>query len=406
MNVVVTGVGVVSAFGSGLAVLEDGLRAHRVATRSGPLNEALGVPCVAEVPDGSPGPDRRIDFALSAARECLASASSPDSMLDADATSGSAPGPTALAAHDAILIACGVERAMLPAFDPLWDGTGVDFERAAGATPPLLLRGSVDAPVRAVCEALGHEGPAFASSNACAGGVIALLRAARWVRSGRAERVLCGAADSMIDPMGLGGMLRLGTLSASGVCRPFDARRDGLVMGEGAAMFLVESERSARARGATVWAHVLGGGVTQDAYRPSAPHPEGRYAEAAMRVALRDHDGSSVDYVNAHGTGTPLNDVAEATAIRRAVGEAALVSSIKGAIGHAMAASGAIEIAACLLALREGLVPGTAGLETVDHEIGPLNLVQAPQETPLRRVLCNAFGFGGQNASVLLGTSR
>jgi 3-oxoacyl-[acyl-carrier-protein] synthase II len=210
----------------------------------------------------------------------------------------------------------------------------------------------------------------------------------------------------MIDPMGLGGMQRLGTLSATGVCRPFDVRRDGLVMGEGAAMFLVESERSARARGATVWANVLGGGVTQDAHRPSAPHPEGRYAEAAMRVALRNHDASSVDYVNAHGTGTPLNDVAEAHAIRRAVGEAVPVSSIKGAIGHAMAASGAIEIAACLIALREGLLPGTAGFETIDRDVGPLNLVQTPRETPLRRVLCNAFGFGGQNASVLLGRVR
>jgi len=193
-------------------------------------------------------------------------------------------------------------------------------------------------------------------------------------------------------------------------CRPFDRRRDGLVIGEGAALFVVEAEPHALARGARPLARLLGWGSTQDAYRLSAPRPDGSAARRAMERALARAGlpPSAVDYVNAHGTGTVLNDPAEVRAIRGALGahaERVPVSSIKGAVGHLMAASGAIEIAACLLPLQRGLCPGTAHHRERDPECDLDIVGEAPRRLAVSVALTNSFGFGGQNVSVVLGSS-
>jgi 3-oxoacyl-(acyl-carrier-protein) synthase len=207
-------------------------------------------------------------------------------------------------------------------------------------------------------------------------------------------------------------MVTLGTTSPRGgdldACRPFDRRRDGLVLGEGAAMFVVEDEAHARARGARVLARVLGWGASQDAYKPSAPNPDGSVAAVAMRRAL-DRAGvapEQLGYINAHGTGTPLNDVAEVRAIRRALGEAAErvpISSIKGAVGHLMAASGAIEIAASLLAFERDRLPGTANHRERDPACDLDVIGEAPRDARVDTAMSSSFGFGGQNSVVVLG---
>jgi 3-oxoacyl-(acyl-carrier-protein) synthase len=215
----------------------------------------------------------------------------------------------------------------------------------------------------------------------------------------------------MVEAFGLGGITRLGAPSPRNepdCCRPFDRRRDGTVMGEGAAMLVVESEERAYRRGVKPLARVLGWGSTQDAHRLTAPRPDGVPARRAMerallRASLRPQE---VGYVNAHGTGTPLNDVAEARAIRAALGAHGAhvpVSSIKGAVGHLMAASGALEIAACLLAFERDLLPGTRNWREPDPECALSVVGQQPLARRVDVVLSNSFGFGGQNASVILG---
>jgi len=252
------------------------------------------------------------------------------------------------------------------------------------------------------------------NASACAAGGLAVAHAASLIRRGAASIVLCGGADSMVNPLGLGGMTRLGAPSPRNepdACRPFDRRRDGLVIGEGAAMFIVESEERALHRGVTPLARILGWGSTQDAYRVTAPRPDGAAARNAMTRALARAalQPEAVGYINAHGTGTQLNDVAEARAIRDVFGRHAdslPVSSIKGAVGHLMAASGAIELAACLMPFQRDLLPGTAHHREKDPLCDITVIGERPIQAQVDIALSNSFGFGGQNASVILGRSQ
>jgi 3-oxoacyl-[acyl-carrier-protein] synthase II len=214
----------------------------------------------------------------------------------------------------------------------------------------------------------------------------------------------------MVNPLGLGGMSRLAAPSPRNcpeACRPFDLRRDGLAMGEGAALFVVESHQRALKRGAPILAEIAGWGSTQDGYRITAPRPDGSMAAKAMTLAMKKAGIAphELDYINAHGTGTPLNDPAECNAIHLALGEAARsvpVSSIKGAVGHLMAAAGAVEVAACLIAIQDQLIPGTTNLQRQDPQL-PLNVVgPKPRPATIEHVLSNSFGFGGQNATIVL----
>ena len=392
---VITGAGAVSAFGVGLPALFDGLAAGRSAI--GPIRSfdagAFPVRVAGEVPITPEGRDRKLAFAVLAASEAFRGAECTDAERNAT-----------------LSIALGLEQAFLEDFGAVFGEGGIDWAADASADlPEVRYRSPVDAAARAVRSRLGLTGPAVVHASACAGGALAVAHAASLIERGAAEVVLCGAADSMVNPLGVGGLARLGAPSPRNepdACRPFDRRRDGLVIGEGAAMFVVESEQRARARGVRILARVLGWGSTQDGHRATAPRPDGAAARRAMERALRRArlEPRDVGYVNAHGTGTPLNDPAEALAISGALrGLRVPVSSIKGAVGHLMSASGAIELAACLLAFERDLLPGTAHHRERDPDCDVAVIGERPVGVRVNVVLSNSFGFGGQNACVALG---
>jgi 3-oxoacyl-[acyl-carrier-protein] synthase II len=410
---VITGVGVVSAFGIGAKAFFGALAEGRSAV--GPIHsfDASTFPTrvAGEVPaegldlrsfaDRLPAferdgafRDRKLAFGLLAAAEAWARA-------------GCGPGER----EASLAIALGLEQAFLDDFAPIFDRV-IAWEREPDAPlPRVRFRSPVDLAARAIRELFELRGPAVVNASACAAGALAVAHGASLVERGAASIVVCGAADSMVNPLGIGGMSRLGAPSprfAPDACRPFDRDRDGLAIGEGAAMFVVEDEARALARGARPLARILGWGSTQDAYRVTAPRPDGSAAGEAMHRALARADlaPDAVGYINAHGTGTPLNDPAECRAIRLALGAHAdrvAVSSIKGAVGHLMAASGAIEIAACLLAFERDLLPGTAHLANRDPACDLDIVGPEPRRASVDVVMSNSFGFGGQNASVVLG---
>jgi 3-oxoacyl-[acyl-carrier-protein] synthase II len=419
---VITGAGAVSAFGVGLPALFDGLAEGRAAVgeirsfdaSTFPVHVAGEVPIAAidaqwlaremgavpggeAIADGAAATgalrDRKVAFALLAAAEAWRSAGSP------------ATGPKAR-----LSFAVGLEQAFFEDLAPLWTGGSVDWSREPDAPlPAVRFRSPVDLGPRLVARLLGLRAPLVIHSSACAAGALAVAHAAALIERGEADLVLCGGADSMVNPLGIGGLARIGAPSPRNepdACRPFDRRRDGLAIGEGAAAFVIEDESRARSRGARVRARVLGWGSTQDGYRATAPRPDGAAARRAMERALRRAGvvPERVGYVNAHGTGTPLNDPAESLAIRGALDGAAVpVSSIKGAVGHLMSASGAIELAACLLAFERGLLPGTAHHRERDPDC-PIDVIgERPRRARVEVVLSNSFGFGGQNVTVALG---
>ena len=251
-------------------------------------------------------------------------------------------------------------------------------------------------------------GPVQAVMTACSGGTQAIGDAAGWIRDGKADVVLAGASDSEIYPMGLASFCLLGALSTRNdapgrASRPFDAGRDGFVLGEGAAFLVLEEEGHARRRGAPLLAEVAGFGSACDAWRVTDPHPEGEGAVLAMRRALADArlEPAQVGWVNAHGTSTPANDRAEAAALARVFGSSLprlAVSSTKSMIGHLTVAAGAVEAVATVLALRDGVVHPTLNQETPDPEC-PLDTVpEGERRVDLEAALSNSFAFGGQTA--------
>jgi 3-oxoacyl-[acyl-carrier-protein] synthase II len=405
MTAVITGAGVVSAFGYGIDAFFEGLAAGRSAV--GPIRSfdasGFATRVAGEVPGSLPPElagargagnhpvDRKAVFGAWAADQAWRAAGC-----------GGCERATA-----AVVVAVGLEQACLDDFAPLLANGRLPSPLPPGPTYRLPLEASV-APL---CQHLGLRRPPILHVSACAAGTLAVAHAAALIQRGEADVVLAGGLDSMINPLGVGGMSRLGAPSPrneADACRPFDRRRDGLAMGEGAAMFVLESEPRARARGVRPLARILGWGSSQDGYRVTAPRPDGQSAAAAINRALARSGlpRQAVGYVNAHGTGTPLNDPAEARAIRLALGahgDDVPVSSIKGAVGHLMAAAGAIEIAGCLLALTRDLLPGTAHHHEPDPDC-PLAIIgPRPRPAAVEIALSNSFGFGGQNASILLG---
>ncbi len=256
------------------------------------------------------------------------------------------------------------------------------------------------------------RGPTLAVSTACASGAHALGCALRLLQNREADAVLAGGSEATLMPLARAAFGALDALSPSGVSRPFDELRDGFVMGEGAALLVLERRESARSRGARVHGTIRGYGASSDAHHLTAPREDGAGQAAAIRAALEDAgvDATEVGYVNAHGTSTPLNDRAETSAIKLALGEHALavpVSSTKSAIGHLLGAAGAVEAVATLLALRERIAPPTLGLTTPERGLD-LDYVQGIAR-PLRLAsqapalgLSNSFGFGGHNAVLCL----
>jgi 3-oxoacyl-[acyl-carrier-protein] synthase II len=258
----------------------------------------------------------------------------------------------------------------------------------------------------------GLRGPAFGTVSACSSGADAIGTAIRAIRHGDALAVVTGGAEAALTPLSRAAFGALDALSTSGISRPFDARRDGFVMGEGAGVLVLEDGEAARARGARILAVARGYGATADAHHLTAPHPTGEGAAAAITRALEDAGVAPTEivYVNAHGTSTPLNDRAETIALKTALGEHAKaipVSSTKSAIGHLLGAGGAVEAVATILALRAKLIPPTLGWAERDPE---LDLDYVPDRArPLdlsdgRRpiAISNSFGFGGHNAVLCL----
>lgn len=257
----------------------------------------------------------------------------------------------------------------------------------------------------------GARGPNMTVNTACAAGASAIHLGRDLIRAGSADVVIVGGVEAGITGLAVSAFAQMGALSKNPepelASRPFDVDRDGFVMGEGAGVLVLESAEHAAARGATVLATVAGAGASADAHHQTAPPEDGGGAILAMSRALADAGMSTgdIDHINAHGTSTPMNDAAEARAIRSVFGADAdrlALASTKGVTGHLLGAAGAVEAILAVQSLRHGLVPPTANLTTIDPEVG-LDVVHgAPRETEVRAVLSNSFGFGGQNASLVL----
>ena len=256
----------------------------------------------------------------------------------------------------------------------------------------------------------GARGPSSCTVTACAASATAVGDATDLIRLGRADAVVAGGAEAAVTPLCMAAFAQMKALSTrnddpAAASRPFDGHRDGFVVGEGGGALVLEELEHARARGATVLAEVLGYGASSDAHHLTAPDPAGAGAVTAMRAALDDAGlpAEAVDYVNAHGTSTILNDRTEALAIREVLGTGPAVSSTKSVSGHLLGAAGVVEAIACVRALATGLVPPTANLERPDPDVG-LDLVAAEaRQSPVHVAVSNSFGFGGHNVTLVFG---
>ncbi|MGW1865891.1 beta-ketoacyl-[acyl-carrier-protein] synthase family protein [Streptomyces mauvecolor] len=276
-------------------------------------------------------------------------------------------------------------------------------------SPMLIPMLAVNMSAGNIAMEYGARGPNFVVATACASGTSAIGQARELLRRGVCDVVITGGTEACVVPSITTGFSQMGALSGrsddpAAASRPFDADRDGFVVAEGAAILVLERTEHARARGAHVHARVSGYGASADAYNATAPHPLGEGAELALRAALLDASISpdAVDHVNAHGTSTPLNDVMEARLIRRALGERPAVTSVKGVLGHALGAAGAIEAAITALTLEHSLIPPTANVDAQDPEIGLDIVCKSVRRSDVQVAVSNSFGFGGQNAVLVL----
>ena len=399
-RVAITGMGAISPLGVGAEALWQGLREGRSAI--GPLHhpdaERLRVKVAAQVPDSFdpaanidertlPMLDRTSEFALHAAREAVAQSG-------LDFRQGQ------LGLRTAVIVGTGVggETTQDEQSRRLYG------ENAARAHPLTIVRLMTNASASHISIAWGLRGPTFAVASACASANHAIIQAAQMIRWGLADVAITGGTEACLTYGALKAWEAMRVL-ADDTCRPFSINRRGLVLGEGAGIFVLESMEHAQARGATILAELAGSGMTADATDIVMPSADG--AAAAMRQALDDaglapHD---VDYVNAHGTGTQANDVTESRAIRLAFGahaERLAVSSTKSMHGHALGASGALELVAVIGALRDSVVPPTANLDQVDPACDLDYVPNVGRPMPVRAALSNSFAFGGLNAVLAL----
>jgi 3-oxoacyl-[acyl-carrier-protein] synthase II len=259
----------------------------------------------------------------------------------------------------------------------------------------------------------GFSGPNTAVATACASAANAIGDAFRAIQYNHADVMITGGSEAAITPMGLGGFISAQALSTRGddpahACRPFDRDRDGFVLSEGAGVIILEELEHAKKRGATIFAEVLGVGCTADAHHITAPHPQGLGAKRAMELALKDAklNPTDIDYINAHGTSTPLGDVAETRAVKAVFGEHArklAMNSTKSMIGHLLGASGGVETIVCALSIKHGVLHPTINYTTPDPECDLDYVPNHAREVRVRRVLSNSFGFGGHNCCLALG---
>ncbi len=395
-RVVITGVGVVSAYGSGWEANALGFRDGRVAVKRLTLfdvsRQRAQVAAEATVPS-DPWIDNRRTRNVSRGERAA------EFLLNAASAAWRQAGWT--------------PRANLPVVLGTTSGgmsLGEAYFRAAADMecrrhqPGRVLHYQAQRQALNLQEVFQFTGPLTIIANACASGANAMGHAWELLRHRRAEQVLAGAYEAL-SQMVFAGFDSLQALSPTR-CRPFDRDRDGLALGEGAAVLALETLDSARRRGANILGEIVGYGATTDAHHLTQPHPEGEAAYGAMRAACQSAQLSpeQIGYVNAHGTGTPLNDSAEAAAINRWAGAHTAklpVSSTKSGIGHLLGAAGAVETVVCLMALKEQWLPPTSTLENPDPVCG-FQVVREPTEDEFQYAMSNSFGFGGANASLIL----
>lgn len=287
-------------------------------------------------------------------------------------------------------------------------------ERGPGRVSPHFVHGRlINLITGQVQIKYGFMGPNHAVVTACSTGAHSIGDAARMIMADDADVMLAGGAEGTINPLGIAGFAQARALNMSmndrptEASRPYDKNRDGFVMGEGAGVVVLEEYERAKARGAKIYAEVTGYGLSGDAYHVTAPHPEGRGAELAMRMALKKAGlgPGDIDYINAHGTST-MADTIELAAIKRVLGPdlgGASMSSTKSAIGHLLGGAGAVEAIFCILAIRDGIVPPTLNLHDPDEGTEGIDLVPlVAKKREVRAVLNNSFGFGGTNASIIM----
>jgi nodulation protein E len=398
-RVVITGIGVVTPIGN----TRDTFWSALVEARSGigPITiiptERLNSRIAAQVLDFKPSEhfdprresllDRFAQFAVVAARSALR-----DSQLELTEE-------LALDAATIIGNSTGGMNTLDDSFSRLYATHGT---RAHPLSIPRLMS---NAACSAISMDLGLKGPTYTIASACSSGTHAIGQAFSMVRSGQAPIALTGGTEACLTVGTFKGWEALRVLSAD-TCRPFSRTRSGLVLGEGAAMFVLETREHAIARGAPIYAEMLGFGMSADAGDITAIDPSG--AARAMRGALKDAkiNPGDVDYVNAHGTGTALNDKGETTALRLAFGDAAdqlAVSSSKGVLGHSLGAAGALELAATALALRHQVIPPTANFEEADPDCDLDYVPNTARNAPIQNAMSSSFAFGGLNAVLVLG---
>ncbi len=284
--------------------------------------------------------------------------------------------------------------------------------RISPFTVPKLM---VNATTGNIAIQYNMQGPASAHATACASSGHAIGDAMGYIRSGKTDVMIAGGCEAAVTPLCIGAFMTMKALSTRNddptrASRPFDVGRDGFVLSEGAAMYVLESEEHAKARGATIYAELTGAGNSCDAGHITAPHAEGRGACNSMKWALEDAGlvPEDIDYINAHGTSTPLGDKAEVHAVQTVFGEHSkpgkglVMNSTKSMHGHCLGASGAVELIACIGAIREGLVPPTINIEELDAGFEQIDIVaNVAREMPVRHVMNNTFGFGGHNVTLI-----
>lgn len=397
-DVVVTGVGIVTALGLGWRVNADGFREGRVALREITLFDTSrqSVRRGGEVTLPAALPE-----SLLAAKERVRLDRGAEMLIHAGAEALTQAGLWPARERLRMPMILATSAGAMTHGEAFYRGAVGKASRrhqAERASGHLVAN-----QVANLAKAFALQGATTVLSNACASGANALGHAAQLVACGRAERVLAGGFDALCQLV-FAGFDSLRALSGT-LPRPFDAGRDGLALGEGAALLVLETRRAAEARGAPVMGVLAGYGMATDIHHLTQPHPAGVAAHhsMAMACAAAGFTAADVNYLNAHGTGTPLNDPAEASAIASWAGEAArslAVSSTKGSIGHLLGGAGAVEAAVCLMAMKEGFLPPTAHLRTADAAV-TFDLVSAPRSAVVAVAMTNSFGFGGSNATLV-----
>jgi 3-oxoacyl-[acyl-carrier-protein] synthase II len=392
VTVVVTGRGVVSSIGESPDAFFEALLAKRSGIADGIGACADFDPQAAMSPKEARRSDRYTQLAVAAAAQAVEEAGVPDGIdperLGVIVGTGVGGLVTLQAECEAWLE--GGDRAVSPHFVPMM------MPNAAAGTIAIKI---------------GARGPGFSVSSACATGGHAIGEAMRMIDRGEADAVIAGGTEAALTGLCIAAFRRMGALSREGVSRPFDAGRDGFVMGEGAAVLVLEREEHARARGAKIFARIAGYGASNDAFHITQPDENGRGAKQAMLATLKDAGAATGDvgYINAHGTSTPFNDKIETLAIKQVFNGSATpppVSSTKSHIGHLLGAAGAVEALVLVEAVRRGVMPPTINYEQPDPDCDLDYVPEGPREAPgLELALSNSFGFGGQNACLAVAKS-